>query len=212
MGTREIVCGQYHGAPLIAVQIAEDLFGAPNAVSVHVIPRLVEKQHFRLQDKGACQGHSLGFSTGERAGVSVLESLQSYEIQSLEGMQAIGEHPRQFGKVRHTIIREGRRYWVVDGNIHFGMMPTHSTRVLLLDANPVALKVDGIVRMTEVPRVLPLPQAFQGDERNWYVGLALVDEIVVPVVSPEAFLSHYDLMALEQSSPTRVADVVRVMA
>ena len=134
------------------------------------------------------------------------------EIQSLEGMQAIGEHPRQFGKVRHTIIREGRRYWVVDGNIHFGMMPTHSTRVLLLDANPVALKVDGIVRMTEVPRVLPLPQAFQGDERNWYVGLALVDEIVVPVVSPEAFLSHYDLMALEQSSPTRVADVVRVMA
>lgn len=133
------------------------------------------------------------------------------EIQSLQGMQAIGEHPRQFGKVRHTITREGRRYWVVDGNVHFGMMPTHSTRVLLLGGSPVALKVDGIVRMAEVPRVLPLPQAFHGDERHWYAGLALVDETVVPVVNPEVFLSHYDLMALEQIAPCN-ADSARVSA
>jgi len=135
------------------------------------------------------------------------------EIQSLQGMQDIGSHPRQFGKVRHTITREGRRYWVVDGNVHFGIMPTYSTRVLLLGESPVAVKVDGIVRMTEVQRVLALPQAFTGEERNWYRGLALVDETVVPVVNPEAFLSHYDMVALEQVvSHERVLDAARVTA
>ena len=133
------------------------------------------------------------------------------EIQSLQGMQSIGTHPRQFGKVRHTITREGRRYWVVDGNVHFGMMPTHSTRVLLLGASPVALKVDEIVRMTEVPRVLPLPRAFQGDERNWYVGLSLVDGAVVPVLNPEALLSHYDMVFLEQSA-LKAPETVKVTA
>jgi hypothetical protein len=78
--------------------------------------------------------------------------------------------------------------------------------VLLLGSVPVALKVDAIVRMTEVQRVLPLPQAFQGEERNWYTGLSLVDETVVPVVSPDAFLSHYDMTALE-SLATELARV-----
>lgn len=121
------------------------------------------------------------------------------EIQSLQGMRAIGGQPRQFGKVRHTITREGRRYWVVDGNVHFAMMPTHSTRVLLLDETPIALMVDAIVRMTEIGRMLPLPKAFHGEERNWYRGLALVDGTVVPVVNPGALLSHYDMTALEQA-------------
>ncbi len=134
------------------------------------------------------------------------------EIQSLQGMQPIGEQPRQFGKVRHTITREGRRYWVVDGNVHFAMMPTHNTRVLLLDDIPVALKVDGIVRMTEIGRVLPLPHAFHGEERNWYRGLALLDETVVPVVNPSALLSHYDMTALEQIEIVPTPEPPRVMA
>ncbi len=123
------------------------------------------------------------------------------EIQSLHGLEPIGTQPRQFGKVRHTVTREGHRYWVVDANVHFGVMPTHSTRVLLLGNIPVAVKVDSIVRMTEIARVLPLPQAFAGEERNWYVGLAIVDDSVVPVVNPESFLSHYDMMALETVAP-----------
>ena len=136
------------------------------------------------------------------------------EIQSLQELQPVGVTPRQFGKVRHTLTRDGRRYWVVDGNVHFGVMPTHSTRVLLLGPSPVALKVDGIVRMTEIGKVLPLPQAFQGDERNWYLGLALVDDTVVPLVNPEVFLSHYDLTSLEQSFPAAIAtsDAARITA
>ncbi len=134
------------------------------------------------------------------------------EIQSLQGMQAIGSQPRQFGKVRHTIVREGRRYWVVDGNVHFAMMPTHNTRVLLLDESPVALKVDAIVRMTEIGKMLPLPKAFHGEERNWYRGLALVDGTVVPVVNPSALLSHYDMTALEQIEASEATEPARAMA
>ena len=134
------------------------------------------------------------------------------EIQSLQGMQPIGGQPRQFGKVRHTIMREGRRYWVVDGNVHFAMMPTHSTRVLLLDESPVALKVDAIVRMTEIGRILPLPHAFHGEERNWYRGLALLDDTVVPVVNPNTLLSHYDMTELERIEGVEVAESARAMA
>lgn len=134
------------------------------------------------------------------------------EIQSLQDMQPIGGQPRQFGRVRHTITREGRRYWVVDGNVHFAMMPTHSTRVLLLDENPVALKVDAIVRMTEIARILPLPHAFHGEERHWYRGLALLDGTVVPVVNPGTLLSHYDMVALEQVEAAEATEPARVMA
>jgi hypothetical protein len=63
--------------------------------------------------------------------------------------------------------------------------------------------------MTEVARVLPLPQAFQGEERNWYTGLALLDSTVVPVISPDALLSHYDMTALESlvASASSLAEV-----
>jgi len=135
------------------------------------------------------------------------------EVQSLQGLTALGHQPRQFGKVRHSLVREGRRYWVVDANIHFGMMPTHSSRVLLLNSSPVALKVDEIVRMTEIAKVLPLPQAFHGEERNWYVGLTLMENVVVPVINPEVLLSHFDLTALEQSFPAVTAsEAARITA
>lgn len=132
------------------------------------------------------------------------------EIQGIEGMKSTGH----FGKVRHTLQRDGRRYWVVDANVHFGLLPTHSTRVLLLTEFPIAVKVDAIVRMGEMTRLLPLPRAFQGDEHNWYVGLALIDGKVIPVVNPAGFLSHYDLNALEDGKPIPVAaaELAGVMA
>ena len=151
------------------------------------------------------------FTIGEQ--LFAIDAASVNEIQSLQGLQPLGSQPRQFGKVRHTVTREGRRYWVVDGNVHLGMMPTHSTRVLLLDHTPVALKVDAIVRMTEIARVLPLPQAFTGEERNWYKGLALIDGAVVPLLNPDSLLSHYDMAALEQTLLTlAAAEPERIMA
>jgi chemotaxis signal transduction protein len=124
------------------------------------------------------------------------------EIQGLQEMKQF----TSIGKVRSTLEREGRRYWVVDANLHFHMPPTNSTRVLLLRESPVAVKVDGIERMTEMAKLLPLPNAFRGDERHWYLGLALLAGKVIPVVNPAGFLSHFELNALEMSAPvvTRV--------
>jgi chemotaxis signal transduction protein len=142
------------------------------------------------------QGHPvILFTIGETTFAIAASAVN--EIQGLAEMKAIPY--RQFGKVRHTLEREGRRYWVVDANIQFGMLPTHSSRVLLLNEWPVAVKVDAIERMTEITRMLPLPKAFQGDEQIWYAGLAVIDGKVIPVVNPLGFLSHHQLCALEEN-------------
>jgi chemotaxis signal transduction protein len=134
------------------------------------------------------------------------------EIQSLREMEPL--QPFRCGKVHHTITRDGHRYWVVDVNIHFGLSPTESSRLLMLAESPVALKVDAIVRMAEMTKMLPLPRSFQGDERNWYLGLMVMNDTVVPVVNPASFLSHFDMNALEATVPgnVRVAEPLGVMA
>ena len=136
------------------------------------------------------------------------------EIQSTQEMKPLASQLFRFGKVHHTITRDERRYWVVDANIHFAMLPTHSSRVLMLAESPVAVKVDAIVRMAEIGKLLPLPQSFRGDERNWYLGLTLLDGTVVPVVNPASFLSRFDMEALEKTSPAyaETAEAVRVTA
>jgi len=123
------------------------------------------------------------------------------EIQGLQDMKPLESQFFRFGKVHHTITRDGRRYWVVDANIHFGLLPTQNTRLMMLSEAPVALKVDSIVRMSEMTKLVPLPHSFQGDERNWYLGLTVLSGKVIPVVNPAAFLSHFDMNALESSSP-----------
>ncbi len=122
------------------------------------------------------------------------------EIQNLQEMKPLASQMFRFGKVHHTLMRDGHRYWVVDANIHYSLAPSQSSRVLLLADSPVAVKVDSIARMAEISKVLPLPQSFQGDERNWYLGLTLIDGQVVPVVNPASFLSRLDMNALENTS------------
>ncbi len=135
------------------------------------------------------------------------------EIQSTQEMKPLASQMFRYGTVHHTITRDGRRYWVVDANIHFAMMPTHSSRVLMLAESPVAVKVDAIVRMAEIGKLLPLPQSFKGDERNWYLGLTLLDGMVVPVVNPASFLSRFDMESLEKTAPVyEVPDAVGVTA
>lgn len=123
------------------------------------------------------------------------------EIQSVQEMKPLESQFFRFGKVHHTIIRDGRRYWVVDANIHFGILPTQSSRLLMMAETPVAVKVDSIVRMAEMTKLIPLPHSFQGDERNWYLGLTVMNSTVIPVVNPASFLSSLDMRALEASTP-----------
>ena len=65
----------------------------------------------------------------------------------------------------------------------------------------VALSVDAIDRMAEVTVLHPLPHAFRGEERNWYRGLVLIGEDVVPVLNPAALLSKPELAALRAVLP-----------
>jgi chemotaxis signal transduction protein len=150
----------------------------------------------RHQRKPRVHGHPVILFTIGETTFAIAASAVS-EIQNLAGMHSIPR--RQFGKVRHTLEREGRRYWVVDANIQFGILPTQSSRVLLLSESAVAVKVDGIERMTEIVRLLPVPKAFQGEEQKWYAGLAVIDDKVIPVVNPAGFLSEHEVHALEES-------------
>jgi len=64
-----------------------------------------------------------------------------------------------------------------------------------------ALLVDGIERMTTMTRLQALPLSFCHEERQWYRGLAALDQTVVPVVRPEGFLSDKELMMLDAALP-----------
>ncbi len=46
----------------------------------------------------------------------------------------------------------------------------------------VILGVTEVERMTSLPRVVPLPGLFQGAERQWYRGLLLLENEVIPLV------------------------------
>ena len=56
---------------------------------------------------------------------------------------------------------------------------------LVLKPGNCALGVTAVERMTSLPRVAPLPALFQGAERQWYRGLLLLEDEVVPLIRTE---------------------------
>jgi hypothetical protein len=61
----------------------------------------------------------------------------------------------------------------------------------------VAVLVDKIERMAELSGLHALPRAFVGTERQWYRGLACLDDQVIPVVSPMGFLTSQEFERLD---------------
>jgi chemotaxis signal transduction protein len=112
------------------------------------------------------------------------------EIRNMDGLQPAppARHPK-LAKIKHLLEREHKMYFVVDANLHYHMFPSKHARVLVLRDSVVAVLVDNIERMAEITLLHPLPHAFTGEERGWYRGLVVLDEQVVPVVSPASFLS-----------------------
>ena len=123
------------------------------------------------------------------------------EIRNLEGLQPLGQAFSRAGKVRHVFQRDHRTYFVVDANLHLRILSSHATRLLLLRDASIALTADSIDRMAQITTLHPLPHAFQGEERDWYRGLALIGEDVVPVVNPAALLSKAEIVKLQDSLP-----------
>jgi chemotaxis signal transduction protein len=120
------------------------------------------------------------------------------EIRSADALQSFTPSPRlRVPEVRHTLKRDGKTLFVVDANLHFRLLPSRITRVLLLRNVPIGIAVNETHRMTEVSAVYSLPRAFKGEERDWYRGVALIGEDVIPVVNPSAFLDEEQLQRLQ---------------
>lgn len=100
-------------------------------------------------------------------------------------------------KVRHTAQRGRSSYFVVKASLHFRLPVTRPALVFILRQTRTAVLVDAIERMASISKLYALPQAFCGEERQWYRGLALIDDRVVPVVDPAGFLSAQEIEMLD---------------
>jgi len=122
------------------------------------------------------------------------------EIRSTDSLSGAANDIEQplFTKVRHTVERAHRKYYVVNACAHFNLPVTRPTLVLILRQLRVAVLVDKIERMADINAVHALPRAFIGEERRWYRGLAYVDDHVIPVIEPTGFLTREEFMALDR--------------
>jgi chemotaxis signal transduction protein len=131
------------------------------------------------------------------------------EIRNPDGMKPYKPaFLSKLGKIKYTIARAKKgsatMNFVVDAGEFLHLGKSCSGRLLILRETTGALLVDSVDRMAQIASVLPLPQAFQGDECKWYRGLAIVDGQVVPVLNPDAILSKGEaavLMAEGKSMP-----------
>ena len=122
------------------------------------------------------------------------------EIRSTDSLGAAMEIEQQeIPKVRHTIERNHRTYFVVNACVHFGLRVARPTLVLILRQVRVAVLVDKIERMTDVSAIHALPQAFIGTERRWYRGLAYLEDQAIPIVNPLGFLTTSEFKRLDSS-------------
>ena len=122
-------------------------------------------------------------------------------VDSLAGAATDVTEPR-VNKVRHAIRRGDRNLYVVNVALHFGLPPSSATLVFVLRKSRLALLVDGIEKMTTMTILQALPSAFCNEERQWYRGLTVLDQSVIPVVSPEGFLTRNELVLLDAVSAT----------
>ncbi len=140
------------------------------------------------------------FSVGSHAFAIAVSAI--HEIRNTDSLAAAASaiaHP-ELAKVRHTLQRGRKTYYVVHAGVHFGMQPSRASLVLVLRDSPAAILIDRIEGLTEISALQTLPQAFRGEERRWYRGLALLDDRVLPVVNPAGFLSEKELELLSPAA------------
>ena len=131
-----------------------------------------------------------------------LFAVSSASVQEVRSVDTLAGSAREIPqsevrKVRHMVQRGEHNLYVVNGALHFNLPPSPAALVFVLRRTRTALLVDGIEKMTTMTRLQALPQAFCNEERNWYRGLTAIDQIVVPVVKPEGFLTPDELFALD---------------
>jgi len=131
--------------------------------------------------------------------VFAISSASVQEVRSVDGLAGSPQeiHEPSIPKVRHMFRRGDRNLYVVNGALHFGLRPSPASLLFLIRKSRTALLIDGIEKMTAMTRLQALPNAFCHEERLWYRGLTVLDQIVVPVVNPAGFLTSDELFQLD---------------
>jgi chemotaxis signal transduction protein len=116
----------------------------------------------------ATAGPVILFSAG-----GVRFAVQADEVQEVRG-----------GDER-TSIRKLKGMEPIDFALQVGLGEGILERLVVLKPGECALAVTDVERITSIPRVVPLPGLFRGVERQWYRGLLLLEDEVVPLVRTE---------------------------
>jgi chemotaxis signal transduction protein len=140
------------------------------------------------------------FSAGHRTFAIAAESVQEIRSTDSLGGSAIELDQTDVAKVKHVVERAGRNYFIVNACMHFGLRVTRPTLVLILRKIRAAVLVDGIERMEQLSAIHALPKAFRGRERNWYRGLAYLEDTVIPVINPGGFLTAAEFETLDTAA------------
>jgi chemotaxis signal transduction protein len=135
-----------------------------------------------------------------------LFALSSSSVQEVRGADSLSGGATNIAapgvnKVRKFVRRGQNTLFIVSGAAHFGLPAPDGILVFVLRNTRTALLVDSIERMTSITRLQALPLSFCHEERQWYRGLTALDQMVVPVVRPESFLSDDELMMLDAALP-----------
>jgi len=83
------------------------------------------------------------------------------------------------------MARERETLPVLSAHEIFGVLAGAELHLLVLNPGLAAFRVDRVERMVVTGAINPLPKAFQGDERIWFLGLAIVDGVILPIVNPK---------------------------
>jgi chemotaxis signal transduction protein len=139
--------------------------------------------------------------------IFAISSASVQEVRSVDSLAGAASEVNQpsIKKVRHALRRGERSIYVVNTALHFGLKPSPPALIFLLRKSRVALLVDGIEKMATMTRLQALPAALCHEERLWYRGLTVLEQNVLPVVSPEGFLTPEELFFLDASAGTQAA-------
>jgi chemotaxis signal transduction protein len=168
--------------------------------------RIAPSESSATRRTGRTEAVILFLVSGQMFAISASAIHEIRSTDSLSGTAIETAHP-EVPKVRHRLRRGQKKYYVVNGCAHFGLPALRPTLVLILRSAPVALLVDRIDRMEAMSLLMALPHAFCGAERNWYRGVTLMDEEVVPVLNPSGFLTQQELSLLDAA--TAASDTAR---
>ena len=131
-----------------------------------------------------------------------ISSASVQEVRSVDGLAGSPQeiHEPSVPKVRHMFRRGDRNLYVVNGALHFGLRPAPASLLFLIRKSRTALLIDGIEKMTSMTRLQALPTAFCHEERLWYRGLTVLDQVVIPVVNTAGFLTSDEQFQLDAAA------------